>query len=540
MKVSLRIFRLSRKVVMIVGGVLLLSGVAGATALYIGKDKLLGSSEEAKTSDLECTNTEVVKIRRKDRTWIRKYIKMEPADGLTRVRTALRVAAAVFEKEKPDLVQVVVLDANGPTLRADMNGHAVGADVVYVPHPEKLASLEGTPVLQARYMDGMASAAGEFYGEKMHMPEDEAAHYMAALSEKTDCLDPPAPEGAVKVEGEGEAKKEGGEAAKEAKPAGEHGAAPAEAGGEGEAKPAEAEAKPAEGEAAGEAKAETAPAGAEKGWFASVKSMVFGDPASEKPETATAGSAEGEAGTQAKPSGEHGPAADASKAEGETPPAEAEAKPAEGDAPAEGHAKATAGAGENTSADTAPAAAEKGWFASVKSMVLGDPAAEKPDAAKAGDGKAEAAPAEEAKAEEGGKEAPATEGGGHAASEPPKLSEAEQAALDEKVQAEAETDARKQEAWLASIRNMVPPKAVPQANPGAAPAAAPAPTPDPSASAADHAAGVNGEAQQDPLQAEGQPHGPDKAPHGQAGPEVKAEGVLPPSGAHQPPPANPG
>lgn len=404
MKVSLRIFRLSRKVVMIVGGVLLLSGVAGATALYIGKDKLLGSSGEEKKSDLECTSAQVVKIHRKDRYWIRKYIKTEPADGLTRVRTALRVAAAVFEKDKPDLVQVVVLDANGPTTRADMNGHAVGADVVYVPHPEKLASLEGTPVLQAKYTDSMANATGEFYGEKMHMPEEDAAHYMASLSEKTDCLDPPAPEGAAKAEGEG--KKEG-----EAKAAGEHGAAAAEASaGEGEAKASEGEAKtegeakpehgaPAEGDAP---KAEGAAADApaekpEKGWFASIKGMVLGDEEA-APEAKPAGE-----GHAAKPEGavadEPKPEGEAVKTEGEAPKTEAEPAKVEGE-PAKP---------EGASAEAASAKPEKGWIDSIKGMVMGGdemPEEAKPEAAKSIEGKSEDGKATEAQASEA---APATE-----------------------------------------------------------------------------------------------------------------------------------
>ena len=406
MKVSLRIFRFSRKVVMIVGGVLLLSGVAGATAVYIGKDKLLGSSGDEKTGDLACTSAQVIKIHRKDRVWIRKYIRTEPADGLTRVRTALRVAAAVFAKDKPDLVQVVVLDANGPTARADMNGHAIGADVVYVPHPEKLASLEGTPVLQAKYLDGMATATGEFYGEKMHMPEEDAAHYMASLSEKTDCLDPPAPEGAAKAEGEGGAKKEGEGASKAEKPAGEEGAAKAEASaGEGEAKATEGEAKPegapaAEGEAA---KPEGAPGEAtaakpEKGWFASIKGMVLGD---------------GEVANETKPAG----AGDAAK-----PEASAEAAKPEGEAvKAE---PATAGQKQAKTGEPSPEAAaakpEKGWIDEIKGMVMGGddkPETAEPEAAKA----PEAQPVAEG-------ETPAKGQAGHGAASDAQASEAPPAA----------------------------------------------------------------------------------------------------------------
>ncbi len=43
-----------------------------------------------------------------------------------------------MQQKKPDLVQVVVLDQNGPTLRSDIRGRAIGADVIYMPHPDKM------------------------------------------------------------------------------------------------------------------------------------------------------------------------------------------------------------------------------------------------------------------------------------------------------------------------------------------------------------------------------------------------------------------
>jgi hypothetical protein len=43
-KALLRIFRPSRKLVLIIGGIALLGGVSGGAALYIGKDNILGPS----------------------------------------------------------------------------------------------------------------------------------------------------------------------------------------------------------------------------------------------------------------------------------------------------------------------------------------------------------------------------------------------------------------------------------------------------------------------------------------------------------------
>lgn len=321
MKISLRIFRLSRKVVYIITGTLLLSGAAGATALYIGRDKLIGPSHET-LNGLECTSVQVTTIHRKDRFWIRKYIKTDAADGLTRVKTALRVAGAVFEKEHPDLVQVVVLDANGPEKRADIRGRAVGADVIFVAEPKRMAATADLPQFSATYTDAPPSISGEFFGTKTVMPEEDIHRLLASLSDKMDCIDPlpdPGAEGAA-VEGEGAAKPEGGEAAKSEgegeKPA-EHGAAPAE----GEEPAAEGEKPAVEGEKPAEA----------KGWMDSMKSMVLGDDEAANPEV----KGEGEEAAKAEASGE-APIAEAEPAEGEVAPAEAPVENAETDAQSSG------------------------------------------------------------------------------------------------------------------------------------------------------------------------------------------------------------
>ncbi len=239
MKALLRIFRPSRKLVLIIGGIALLAGVSGGAALYIGKDNLLGPAAET-VNGAACTDVNLVTIKKQDRVWIRKYIKTEPTDGMTRVKTALRVAKAVYEAEKPDLVQVVVLDTNGPTLRSDIRGRAIGADVVYIPHPDPIVeSLDGK-TYTARYYDGAAASNGLFFGERVDLPEDEITALNASFKDYSDCIDPIAVAATEGGEGEGKAAKG---KAKEEKPAegGGHGAAPAEAPA------AEAEAAPAAG-----------------------------------------------------------------------------------------------------------------------------------------------------------------------------------------------------------------------------------------------------------------------------------------------------
>lgn len=238
MKALLRIFRPSRKLVLIVAGVALLGGVSGGAALYIGKDRILGPSATV-TNGMACTDVSLVTIKKQDHVWIRKYIKTDPTDGMTRVKTALRVAKAVYEAQKPDLVQVVVLDTNGPTLRSDIRGRAIGADVVYIPHPDPVVeSLDGK-TYTARYYDGAAAPNGLFFGERVDLPDDEITTLNASFKDVSDCIDPIAVasteggEGGAKPKGKGKEEKstEGGEKAAEGGEKAEGEAAPAASGG---------------------------------------------------------------------------------------------------------------------------------------------------------------------------------------------------------------------------------------------------------------------------------------------------------------------
>jgi len=416
--------RISRKIVLAFGGVLVLCGATGAAAVFIGADKILGPSY-AELNGLECTEIQTVVIKKKDRFWVRKYISTdEPGDGMSRVKTALRVAGAVYEKDKPDLVQVVVLDKSGPTDRSAMRGRAVGADVIYIPDPSRVPEGSAGQVFTARYIDKAASADGLFYGEKIALQEPDIQALVARLDDKTDCVKPEV----VVPEGHGA---DAGHGAKDAHGAADkHGAdahgAPAghgEADGHGEA-PAEGHGAEAEGhgdEAAtdghGEAAAEHGDAGESKGWLASLTGLVFGEdeaPAAESGHGADAGHGEtapaGEHGAapadghEGAPAAEHGAAPDAEHA---APEDGHEAAPAHGDAaapaqaevhgtadthketPAAEHAAegekaaahgggdhdvAPAPAGEGHDAAAAPeagAAEGEGWFSSLKSMVLG-------------------------------------------------------------------------------------------------------------------------------------------------------------------------
>jgi hypothetical protein len=358
---------LSRKLVLIVGGALVLCGGTGGAAVYIGADTLLGPSY-AELNGLECTEVQVVEIKKKDRFWIRKYVTTnEPGDGLSRVKTALRVAKIVQEAKKADLVQVVVLDTNGPKDRAAMRGRAVGADVIYVPDPTRVPEANPARILTARYADGLAAANGQYFGERVDLAEGDVQAMLAKLDDSTDCVKPEVvlPEGAEgghggakadahgkKAEGHGESGGHG-----EA-PADGHGEAPAE--GHGEA-PADDHGEAPAGEHGEEAPVAEHGAEESKGWMASLMGMVGlgGDEApAEGHGAADAGHGEAPAaGHGEAPAEGHGDPAAAGHAdsEGHAAPAEENAALPEGEHSTEGAAHGDAGAEHAPASDTTEA-----------------------------------------------------------------------------------------------------------------------------------------------------------------------------------------
>lgn len=294
MKGLLGKIRFSRKLLVIFGGFVVLSGGTGAAAVYVGADQLLGPSY-AELNGLKCTEVRTVTIHRKDRFWIRKFITTEPTDGPTRLKTALRVASAVYDAKKPDLVQVVVLDKNGPTDRADMRGRAIGADVVYIPDPARVPEEAGGVVFSARYVDKPANEDGQFYGERIVLPLGDVEAMFSHLNDKTDCYNPvelaPADAHAAPASGHGEtADGSNGHGGPEGHDEPAHG------------EPAHGEEVPvADGHGAEPVSGESAGSG---GWLASIKGMVFGD------EKAVADHGQGEV-VEMPAEEEHGEASDA-------------------------------------------------------------------------------------------------------------------------------------------------------------------------------------------------------------------------------------
>ena len=222
MKAVFSRIRLSRKVVFLSCGVLLISGAAGLAAVYVGTERLLGPSYRS-VNGLECQAVQTVTIKKNGTFWIRQFIRTTGGDGTDRLKTAVRVAKAIHEKQHPDLVQVSVLDANGPQLRSEMRGRAIAAQAVYIPDMAKIP--EGTDGKQYSgfYYDGVPNAQGFFYGLRIDLPLEDIEQVVHSLSDNTGC------EGGVSENAEGAHGKSDGHGAPT-----EKAAEPTGHGGEGE------------------------------------------------------------------------------------------------------------------------------------------------------------------------------------------------------------------------------------------------------------------------------------------------------------------
>jgi hypothetical protein len=368
--------RLSKKLVAVVGGVFVLCAGSGAAAVFVGKEKFFGPSY-ADFNGLTCSVLETFTTKREGRTWVRRYVNADemPAadgsgDGMARIRTALRVAKSIQEKEKADIVQVAMVSKAGPKDRAEMRGRMIGAQVVYIPDLAKAPAGAAREIYSAFYVDGAATSKGEYYGQRIDMPLADIQHLEAKLNDKTDCIDPvaiaaaeaaaAAGHGATKGHdkkpakghepaGHGEASSgHDAPAAHGEAPAGEHGAAPADGHGEADAS--------AHGEG-GEAAAKES-----GGFLSSVTGLIFGAKEEAAP-VAAEHAPEGE-GHAAPQGGAH--AVDA-KQDGHAP---APAGEAHGTAEGSGEHAAKGEAAAPPEAEAAKTE-EKSFVSSMKEMIFG-------------------------------------------------------------------------------------------------------------------------------------------------------------------------
>ncbi|CDZ38528.1 Hypothetical protein NGAL_HAMBI1145_44230 [Neorhizobium galegae bv. officinalis] len=424
-------FRFSKKLVFILmGGIVVLGGGSGAAAVLIGADKILGPSY-LEINGLECTALETVKIKRDQRYWIRKYVVSDgTGDGLARIRTALRVAKAVQEKEKADLVQVAMIDKAGPRDRAQMRGRAIGAQVVYIPDPKKAPEGTDAQLYSAYYLDGTANSNGEYYGMRIDMPLEDVEALTARLTDHADCVGP------VVATPEGEHGQ---------KPKADGHGAPSESAGHGEpvakghGAPADAHGAPAEGHGGEIAAKESG------GFFSSVTGMIFGS-------------------GQEAPAQGHAPAGNPAASETHAVAPAADAHPALA-APNKSVANQGPNQGQGNQKPAAPAQVasaepkkeEGGFLASIMGMFSGSGEQEKPGAAPAAAKASEPAPAPRTSAEGGKRWSKQTDGDAvRSDAKPPETAHAETAPA--KTAGATDADAAGAE-WLAKLRGQPAPAA---------------------------------------------------------------------------------
>ena len=180
-------FKISRKVLILVAAGILLSGASGAAAVFVGRDAILGPPAET-ISGAGCTSVSTIRLNQNGQRWLRYYVRAKTETGAVRIRTALRVAGALSNKEDADLYQVVLLDEAGPAVRADMRGRAIGAEVLFARNPAAIPGM--TAPFVASYTEGMPSAAGEFYGDRKDLTLDEIKEIVTGMEERDGCTDP--------------------------------------------------------------------------------------------------------------------------------------------------------------------------------------------------------------------------------------------------------------------------------------------------------------------------------------------------------------
>lgn len=312
MKIGLPKIRFSRKMLLLSVGILALFAGTGAAALYAGAGDLLSKPEpKDDPAGAACDTVQTMVFKTPaQRLWMRRTIRMDHADGPTRIRTALRVAGLLANaNEAIDLIQVSVLDRDGPTMRADMRGRAIGAEVVLAMQPQYLPDMKEPFIV--RYYEGMPTDDGHYYGERISLEVPEIRKLMGAMrnvADKADCTPLPVPD--------------------KAKPPGEHVVSTEGEKSEAhDAKPEDAESKTEDHAAPADDKADAkdhaakdAPPKKEQSFLDSMLSLVGLGGSSDKP-------AEKPADAEAKP--EHQASADTTAVSDDLPIPEIKDKPAD-------------------------------------------------------------------------------------------------------------------------------------------------------------------------------------------------------------------
>lgn len=164
-----RLFRVSRKLALLSGGFLLVLGASGTAALVFAPANMIPGYEEKIGG--HCRTLYQSEFRRGKEKRLIALISTDDAEPAARVRAGVRVARHLSDTLHSDLVIVQVSDFQGPTTRAELRGAAIGAEIVYAPHPSR--TLAVSKPWEVRYVGALPTASGLYFGKRMDMPLTE-------------------------------------------------------------------------------------------------------------------------------------------------------------------------------------------------------------------------------------------------------------------------------------------------------------------------------------------------------------------------------
>ncbi|MBC7284127.1 hypothetical protein [Hoeflea sp.] len=158
-------FKISRKLVLLSGGFLLVLGASGTAALVFAPASMIPGFSNAPGG--HCKTLYQSEFNRDDEKRLIAVISTDDFEPRARIRTGMRIARHLAETLHPDLVIVQVADHRGPTARTELRGEAIGAEIVHAPHPAK--TLATTKPWEARYIDALPTDFGLYFGSRVDM-----------------------------------------------------------------------------------------------------------------------------------------------------------------------------------------------------------------------------------------------------------------------------------------------------------------------------------------------------------------------------------
>ena len=167
---------------------LFLGGASGAAAVYVGPAAVMGPSF-AEIHGVDCSTVASVKATDGHGLVIRQFVVANADDDIARFRTALRVAEAVRREQSPHLVQVSVVDGNGPNLLSAMRGRAIGAKVTLIGDPATDVETQAGAA-SGFSIRGPAGLDGAFYGIRLEAMPEDMERMSARFAEVSGCSEP--------------------------------------------------------------------------------------------------------------------------------------------------------------------------------------------------------------------------------------------------------------------------------------------------------------------------------------------------------------